>query len=120
MKKMLFLIVGVMILGLTGSVSARETLPLQPVSPDWVRVKAEAAEVRQMTGTVKVIDLVEGTLELKNRRTEKSFSISGDTQFKQGRNRLELKDLKPGTRVIVKYKDLGEINEARIISLKNK
>lgn len=121
MKKSLFFamgVMGVLVFSLDGTGSAREVFPVQPVPMELVRVKAETVKMRQMTGVVKGIDLVEGTLDLKNRRGERSFSISDDTQFKQGRNRLDLRDLKLGARVVVKYKDLGETQEVRIISLK--
>ncbi len=124
MKKMFLILMGVVSLSFAGSVSAREIVPLMDhftdSAPLVIRVKAETGKVRQMTGVVKGVDLAAGSLDLENRRGKKSFKIVGETQFKKGREELSLEDLRPGTQVVVKYRDLGDIKQARIIKLKEK
>lgn len=121
MKKILVVLIGVLSMGFSGSVSARDVVPLidhlAGPAPGLILVKAEAGKTRQMTGVVKGLDLAAGSLDLKNRKGEKSFKIVEETQVKKGREELNLDDLRPGTRVVVKYRDLGEIKQARIIKI---
>ena len=122
MKKIFLVLMAVSFMGFAGSGSAREYVPLSDhftdSAPNFVRVKAEIGKIRQMTGVVKGVDLAAGSLDLKNRRGEKRFKIVEETQLKKGREKLNLEDLRPGAKVVVKYTDLGDIKQARIIKLK--
>ena len=117
-RVMTFVMAGLMGFMMIGSVEAKQT-PLA-----WLEAKSEVGarpdlpSRHQMTGTVKVIDLVGKTLRVKNRRGEKEFMITSDTQFKKGRTHLDLADLKPGIRVVVKYWELDGEKKAGIVKLK--
>ena len=86
----------------------------KPVVSGRVNVSA----VRQMSGTVKEIDLKAQTLSIKNRRGEQSFSITPETQLKKGRTHLKLAALQPESKVTVSYWDREGKKQASIIKLK--
>lgn len=117
-RVMMFVMAGIVSFMMVGSVEAKQT------PANWLEAKAEVGarpelpSRHQMTGTVKAIDLVDKTFRVKNRRGEKEFLITSETQFKKGRTQLKLAELKPGTRVLVKYWELDGERKAGIIKLK--
>lgn len=74
--------------------------------------------VRQMTGTVKTVDLVGKTLNIKNHRSEQIFVISPETKVKKGRVALKLTELRPGAEVLVNYREFDGQKQAGIIKVK--
>ena len=117
---MMFFVSGLLSFCLVGTVVAQQlagtALEIKPV----LSSKPDMPTVHQMSGTVQEVDLVSNTIRIKNRRGEKSFSVTPETQFKKGRAHLKgkLTEFKAGTKVVVKYWERDGVRQASLIKLK--
>ena len=114
-----FFVSGLVSFFIVGTVVAEKLAATSLESKPAIAVRTEKPKVYQMSGTIKGVDLVGQTIQVKNRRGEKSFSITPETQFKKGRTRLNMKlgELAPGSKIIVKYWDRDGERQASIIKL---
>ena len=103
---------------LVGTVVAQQlasgSLEVKPVIDGRLKTVA----VRQISGTVKEIDLAAKTFSIKNRRGEQNFMITPETQVKRGRAHLNLAALQSESEVTVTYWDREGKKQASIIKLK--
>lgn len=113
-----FFVSGLVSFLLIGTGVAQQLRTSSPEAKPEIGVRPETAALHQMQGTVKDIDLVAQTLRIKNRRGEQDFSITPKTQFKKGRAHLKLAELKPGSEVMVKYREQDGKKQASIVRLR--
>jgi len=89
-------------------------------SPDFKLQQASKAS--QITGTVKAINEVAGTIAVTKKFKDKTVEIIAvtdkDTKIAKGNEIKSLHDIKAGDKVAVVYTRKGEVNLAKSISLK--
>ncbi len=103
---------------LVGTVVAQQLSSASMETKPIVGGRLNTTVVRQISGTVKEIDLTAQTFSIKNRRGEQSFSITPETLLKRGRTNLKLAALQPESKVTVTYLDREGKKQASIIKLK--
>jgi len=112
-----FFVTGLVGLLLIGTAVAQQLAAGSLEPKPAIAARPKAVGLHQMTGTVKGVDLVAQTFNIKNRRGEENFSITPGTQLKKGRVHLKLAELRPGTEVTVKYRDQEGKKQASIIKV---
>jgi len=96
-------------------------LALATVSVASVTLAAEAAAVdrtalvqedvkptrsRQITGVITNVDREAKSVTIKARSGERTFNLAPRVQIKLGKAKSTLDELKPGTRVFIRYRDV--------------
>ena len=112
-----FLIVACMLTIFSSSVLAQEAVSALPTAGKSTIEALKGLKLRQHSGVIKEVDLVDHRLVIKNRRGEQIFSMTPETQVKKGRKKFTRNDLKLGVKVTVRYWENKGEKIARIVKL---
>jgi glucose dehydrogenase len=80
--------------------------------------KAPVVKVKRISGEVVAVDATAGTLTVKSKKQDVSFSTDDKTVVKKGIEKKILADVVAGDKVIVKYKEVDGKNVAKSIAVK--
>ena len=113
-----FTLVGILSLFLVNGVIAADHRAQTSKVQTVANPSLNQEKTRTMTGEIKIIDLDENLLVVKNLRFERGFKFNQETQVKKGRKFMKRQDLELGMKVKVAYKEIGEEKKATMVRIR--